>query len=241
MQLCMSHLIVSIFQCHSDRVNFSMLPGFLMNHLSVGGGEPIYITSLSILNKVISKLWMPIVMSWMVIWLLFSLKAKGVGVCFTHPFRLDQCKRSRKLQIFRLTRCSSAQACPSHRMFCWITLIPWRKPRWRLTTRPQHPYQPVSGSLSGSCTKLDADSAVLVGALLFVVGANSSIPGPWTRCRAPWRPSEVLSFRHDWTDTEEFSVQFDSLFRLCGTWCGIAEGSFAVCTWPPLSVMLIAL
>ena len=229
MQLCMSHLIVLNFQCHSDRVNFSMWPDFLMNPHSIGGGA-----SLSILNKAISKLWM-------VIWLLF-LKAKGVGVCFMHPFRLDQCKRSCKLQIFRPTRCSSARACPSHRWFCWITMIPWRKPRWRLTTTPQHPYQPVSGSLSGSCTKLDADSAVLVGALLFVVGANSSIPGPWTRCRAPWRPSEVLSFRHDWTDTEEFSVQFDSLFRLCGTWCRIAEGSFAVCTWPPLlSVMLIGL
>ena len=132
MQLCMNHLIVLIFQCHSDRINFSMWPDFLMNPHSIGGGA-----SLSILNKAISKLWM-------VIWLLF-LKAKGVGVCFMHPFRLDQCKRSCKLQIFRPTRCSSARACPSHRWFCWITMIPWLKPRWRLTTTPQHPYQSQSG------------------------------------------------------------------------------------------------
>jgi hypothetical protein len=42
-------------------------------------------------------------------------------------------------------------------------------------------YQPVSGSLSSSCTKLDADAAIPVGALLFVLGANSSIPRPSER------------------------------------------------------------
>jgi hypothetical protein len=50
MQLCMSHLIMLIFQCHSDRANLSMLPDFLVNTHFIGGAEPIYITSLSILN-----------------------------------------------------------------------------------------------------------------------------------------------------------------------------------------------
>lgn len=92
-------------------------------------------------------------------------------------------------------------------------------PRWRLTTTPQHPYHSISQYLAAcrvhACTKLDADAAVPVGALLFVVGGNSSIPRPSNALSDAWRPSEVLSFRHDWNRYRGISQAVDSLFRLC--------------------------